>query len=193
MNPEKRLSPSFDCFHADSKLHCSTTHRTKTVIGTMQLTTLALSIACALPITLAARITFTIPPTVLLPNPATLPPSTHATLFRLDSTLTAPITRRNTFDFVDVTPGSYLYTVQCRDYTFPPLRVDVIAGVETGSEHVDVWQTFWGNEWGNKGEHRGSGTWARGGEGGVGAGQAVVVETKPERTKDYYQERQGCE
>lgn len=153
---------------------------------------LLLTTLLALPLTHAAYLTFNLPSSPLLPNPASLPPSTHATLFRHNTTLTAPLTRYNTFDFRAVTPGSYLFTVQCRDLVFAPLRVDVApaagipeVGAGVSSESVEVFQTFWGNEWGNKGERRARGV-SKQGAGGV------VVEVWPERVKDYYQERSGC-
>jgi hypothetical protein len=159
----------------------------------MRLSQLTLPLLSCLPAALAAHVVFNIPVTgSILPNPSTLPPSTHATLFRLDNTLSTSITRRNTFDFPDVSPGSYLFTIQCRDFTFAPLRVDVtaVAG-QKGSENVEVWQTFWGNEWGNKGENRGVGVWTIG-EGGKPMTGPVVIETKPDYEKQYYEERQGC-
>jgi len=71
--------------------------------------------------------------------------------------------------------------------------VDVTAVTgQQGSENVEVWQTFWGNEWGNKGENRGSGVWTIGEAGQLSTGP-VVIETKPEYEKQYYEERQGCE
>jgi len=144
----------------------------------------------------ALYLSLTLPPTALLPNPSLLPPSTHATLLGAGRTLTAPITRRNTFDFKRLTPGSYLLTFQCRDYTFAPLRVDVSSSPSNnepdqvaGQEKVEVWQTFWGNEWGNKGEYRGGGSVSttRAGD------EAVMVEVRPERAKEYYSSRTGCE
>jgi len=138
-----------------------------------------------LPLTFAAHITVLIPPSRDLSNPSTLPSTTHSTLFRLDNTLTTPLTRRNTFEFTDVTPGSYLFTIQCRDYTFAPYRVDVTTMGDEGRENVEVWQTFWGNEWGNKGERIGGSIWEE------SSSESVRIEARVERVKNYYQERQG--
>ncbi|KAB8342904.1 hypothetical protein FH972_022501 [Carpinus fangiana] len=132
---------------------------------------------------LAANLTLQLTPNALLPNPSTLPPSTAATLQRAGSTLRAPLSRANAFVFSHLAPGSYLLTVQSRDFAFAPLRVDVAAAAaaaEGGAERVDAWQTFWGHEWSNKGEHRG------------GSDQgSVVVGVSAERRKEYYAERAG--
>ncbi|KAI9750799.1 MAG: hypothetical protein M4579_006300 [Chaenotheca gracillima] len=90
-------------------------------------------------------------------NVPTLPASSTATLTTLGKTYTARITRANVFRFTDLSPGSYLLDVHCRDYFFAPLRVDVTepaSGAEDDKGKVEVWQTFRGNEWDNKGELR---------------------------------------
>lgn len=78
---------------------------------------------------------------------------------------------------------------------FGPLRVDVVVGTATATgataaseQSVNVYQTFWGNEWGNKGEYKG-------GAKTLGDAEEVRanVEIRPERVKEFYQERQGCE
>lgn len=86
---------------------------------------------------------------------------------------------------------------------FGPLRVDVAgASVEgegvakEGTERVDVWQTFWGNEWSNKGEYRGGGTGPAESASTSGAGAktaTATVEVRPEGVKEFYSVRQGCE
>jgi len=62
-------------------------------------------------------------------------------------------------------------------------------------ENVEVWQTFWGNEWGNKGARVGAGTMSSrvGMDDDETSDEAVVIEIKPERAKEYYAERDGCE
>jgi hypothetical protein len=140
--------------------------------------------------TQAARISLYIPATQRLPNPAVLPSSTHATLQSAGEPLRAYLTRQNTLVFPNVSAGSYLATVHCRDYLFEPLRVDVTAadaaGAEGGGtgEKVKVWQTFRGNEWENLGEVRGEGS---------GDGDGLVVEVRCLGAKEFYQERGGCE
>lgn len=187
----------------------------------MRLSTSALALLPLLVTTLvsAAAVTFSLPPSALLPNPATLPPSTKATLFRHGRTITARLTQRDTFEFFDLDAGSYLFTVQCRDFAFGPLRLDVsspfaqtsqpvdsedsdVAGSQSGGaggtaqqvESVEAWQTFWGNEWSNKGARVGGGTVRSrtGAENEQATDDAVVVEIKPERPKEYYAERSSC-
>jgi len=119
----------------------------------------------------AASLSLIIPPSTLVSNPSTLPASTSATLTNIGRTYTAPFQRNNRFTFGNVTTGSYLLDVHCRDYNFAPLRVDV-----GGNEEVEVWQTFRGHEWDNKGE------------------KAIErpVQLKVLAGKDYYEERSGC-
>ncbi|KAI0549553.1 Cys/Met metabolism PLP-dependent enzyme-domain-containing protein [Xylaria curta] len=123
---------------------------------------LALALALALQLfspAAAATVTFSIPPSPQIPNPAALPPSTHATLTALGASYAAPLTIDNTFVFRNVTPGSYLGDVSCATHGFAPLRVDVIpitAGADKNANGEDVslrvWETFRGNDWENKGE-----------------------------------------
>ncbi|KAI3327640.1 hypothetical protein HD806DRAFT_483455 [Xylariaceae sp. AK1471] len=109
--------------------------------------------------TSAATVTFSIPPSPQIPNPAALPPSTHATLTALGALYSAPLTTDNTFVFRNVTPGSYLGDVHCATHGFAPLRVDVLS-VAAGNDkkaaengvNVKVWETYRGNDWENKGE-----------------------------------------
>jgi hypothetical protein len=133
----------------------------------------------------AARFLLQVPPTGMF-NPSTLPSTTHATLQSSGPPLDAYLTRSNTFNFANVSAGSYLATVHCRDYNFEPLRIDVtleetVEGSGEKKEVVKAWQTFLGNEWDNKGESRGEG------------GNGLVIEARPVATKFFYQERTGCE
>jgi hypothetical protein len=135
--------------------------------------------------TLCARLAISIPPTQFLPNPSTLPSSTHATLHAHGVPISTLLTRSNKFLFDDVAPGSYLLNVHCRDYHFEPLRIDIVANdTAPGGEYVTSWQTFRGNEWDNKGEIRGQGHGAD--------PEGVKIEARPTGVKDYYQPRQGC-
>lgn len=130
-----------------------------------------------IPATLALSIVINVPPTALIPNPSTLPSSTHATLLEHHVKLDAPLTSANSFIFHNVSSGSYLFSVYSRDHFFENLRIDV--GTGEGSNKVEAWQTFMGNEWENKGEKRD----------GVIPG---TLEVKPVGRKDYYTQRQGC-
>jgi hypothetical protein len=140
-----------------------------------------------LPLTLATHLRITIPSTPALPNPSTLPPTTHATLTTLGTTHDAPLRLSSTFDFRNVSSGSYLLDVHCSTHGFDPLRIDVQAPLAPGpgadtKEDVQAWQTFRGNEWGNKGEVIVVGGW----EGGVWG-----LEVKAARGKEYFMERSG--
>jgi hypothetical protein len=132
----------------------------------------------------AARFLLQIPTTAQL-NPSTLPSTTHATLQSSGPPLDAYLTRSNTFNFANISAGSYLATVHCRDYVLEPLRIDVsveeaVEGSGEKREVIKAWQTFWGNEWDNKGESRGEG------------GNGLVIEARVVGTKYFYQERGGC-
>ncbi|KAI1428529.1 hypothetical protein F5Y12DRAFT_31105 [Xylaria sp. FL1777] len=138
-----------------------------TTLALQALSTLLLLLLASSPAS-AATITLSIPPSPQLPNPATLPPSTHATLTALGASLRAPLTTANTFVFGNVTPGSYLGDVHSATHGFAPLRVDVLSNADAdagtaaadvagrvGEEEqvqVRVWETFRGNDWENKGE-----------------------------------------
>jgi non-ribosomal peptide synthetase component F len=133
----------------------------------------------------AARFTLHIPTTPLV-NPSTLPPTTHATLQSSGEPQDARLTRSNSFNFHNVSAGSYLATIYSRDHVFEPLRIDVsieeaVEGSGEKKEVVRAWQTFVGNEWDNKGEARGEG------------GNGLVIEARPLAPKFFYQERGGCE
>ena len=142
------------------------------------------SLASFAALTSAARLLLQIPNTALV-NPATLASTTHATLQSSGPPLDAYLTRANTFNFNNVSVGSYLATIHCRDYAFEPLRIDVtleeaVEGSGEKKEVIRAWQTFLGNEWDNKGESRGEG------------GNGLVIEAKPVGPKHFYTERQGC-
>lgn len=130
----------------------------------------------------AAKLTINIPPSPpVLPNPATLPPSTHAVLIGAPGIkFSAPLRRDNTFVFESLPESSYLLSIHSRDHYFLPYRVDVgHTEGEAAQEIVHVWQTFRGNEWSNKGPHFGSGQ----GE--------LKIDARPAAPKEFYQARGG--
>lgn len=130
-------------------------------------------------LTHAAHLTVSLVPSPQLPNPATLPASTHAVLLGPAGTsFDVPLRRDSSFVFPGLAPAEYLLTVHCRDFFFAPLRVDVTAG-EGGEEEIATWQTFRGNEWGNKGPSYGTGK------------GALRVQITASAGKDYYQPRGG--
>jgi hypothetical protein len=128
----------------------------------------------------ASRLTITIPPSPpLLPNPSTLPSTTHAILLgppgiRYD----VPIRRDNTFVFPSLDAASYLLTIHSRDHTFPPFRIDVTSEAEN-QRSISAWQTFRGNEWSNKGPLYGT------------AQDELKIDVRPIGQKDFYEERQS--
>ncbi|KAK5111744.1 hypothetical protein LTR62_004664 [Meristemomyces frigidus] len=129
----------------------------------------------------AASLNIAILPSLHLPNPSLLPPSTHAVLIgppgvRYD----AALRRDNTLKFEALPEASYLLTIYSRDHFFPPLRVDV-SKVTDGAEQqtIEAWQTFRGNEWSNKGSPYGSGT------------DALSIQIQASAQKEFYQTRGG--
>jgi len=141
----------------------------------------------SLPLALAFHLRVAIPSSQQLLHPNTLPASTHATLTTLSNTYSSPLRSDNTFDFRNVTSGSYLLDVHCHTHAFAPLRVDVREIVPDGGglegQEVQVWGTFRGNEWTNTGEvvqaQKENGIWA--------------FDVKVQSGKDYFIERTGCE
>lgn len=130
----------------------------------------------------AAKLTISIPPSPpALPNPATLPPSTHAVLIGEPGVkFSAPLRKDNTFVFESLPESSYLLAIHARDHFFLPYRVDVgHAEGGFGQENVNAWQTFRGNEWSNKGPHLGS------------AQGELKIDVRPAAVKDFYQPRGG--
>lgn len=136
----------------------------------------------------ATTLTLVIPPSAILPNPRTLPPSTHATLTTLGTAVSAYITPGNTFVFSNVSTGSYLVDVHSIGHAFSPLRVDVVPGVPGNDESketvtspllkIRAWETYRGNDWDNKGE-------ALGLEGGA-------LRVRVIGQKAFYMERSSC-
>lgn len=129
-----------------------------------------------LALSLSTELTILIPSTSQLPQAATLPPSTTASLTTLSATYSAHLSSQNSFHFRNVSaPGSYLLSISCATHAFPPLRVDVSA-----DGTVEAWRTIRGNEWENKGEE-------------FNVGEGNVLEVKALGGKAYYMKRQGCE
>ncbi|KAI1656167.1 hypothetical protein F4813DRAFT_136089 [Daldinia decipiens] len=104
-------------------------------------------------------LTLWVPSSQPLPNPHTLPSTTHATLSALRAAYDAPLTAAGSFVFRNVTPGSYLADVHSATHAFAPLRIDVLArapaddeGEAGGGLVVRAWETYRGNDWDNKGQ-----------------------------------------
>ncbi|KAJ5495589.1 hypothetical protein N7539_000705 [Penicillium diatomitis] len=147
----------------------------------------------------ASLLTITIPPSTNLPNPHSLPASTHATLTTLPAPgagdrdpphiLTASLTRGATLVFRDLPAGhpeTYLLDIRAGEYVFAPYRVDVAAdGSVTG-----IWETFRGNPWENRGAQKYVVDVVAGEERRPEtAGEDVLVEAKLLGKKAFYEER----
>lgn len=131
---------------------------------------------------LCARVRVSIIHSASLPNPAALSPSTSASLTALGHLYVAPLGIDNSFDFRNVSAGSYLLDVVSSTHFFAPLRVDV--GEAVGAESVEAWGTWRGNEWDNKGEVIEAQEWTSGGK---------SFGLRALGTKEYLVERAGCE
>jgi hypothetical protein len=140
---------------------------------------------CGAPSILASHLRISIPSTPGLPHPNTLPASTSASLTTLNHVLTAPLRSDNTFDFRNVSSGSYLLDVHCHTYQFAPLRVDVHESGKVEGGEVQVWGTFRGHEWANKGEVMP----VKEVDGKVGV---WGFEVRAQGPKEYFIERAGC-
>lgn len=127
------------------------------------------------------RVSVVVSPSLL--NPATLPPSTSASLTTLSHSYVAPLGTDNSFNFRNVSSGSYLLDVVSPTYLFAPLRIDV-SQTSDGGETVEAWGTWRGNEWENKGEAMEIGVWGR---------DAKTIAVKALAKKEYLVERTGCE
>ncbi|KAL2863466.1 uncharacterized protein BJX67DRAFT_257178 [Aspergillus lucknowensis] len=148
--------------------------------------------------TLCSKLTITIPPSTILPNPHSLPADTHATLTSaaLSGPLKAPLTNAATFVFSGLTAsdykdpqqddlsGSYLLDIRSSEYVFAPLRVDL----DAAGFVVGVWETFRGNEWGNRGVEK----FNSAGDGAASSQRKAdaVVDARVVARKGFYEARQ---
>ncbi|KIV92795.1 hypothetical protein PV10_04061 [Exophiala mesophila] len=101
-----------------------------------------------------ASIRVQIPSSNLIPNPYTLPSSTHATLTSGSGPpLKASLRRGNYFQFDNVTTvGSLLLDVYTRDFVFAPYRIDIAPSADsTGTVIIGAWETYRGTRWEDKG------------------------------------------
>lgn len=138
---------------------------------------------CAAGLALAdTSLTLHLPPTQILTQPQTLPPSTHARLTSSNTSLTAPFRRNSRFVFPSIPAGSYLCDVWAHEHVFVPMRVDV-----SKNGGIEVWQTYRGNEWSNTGEKLGAAPGRADGSGDVEL--EVVIGTLSVR--DFYEKRGG--
>lgn len=150
-----------------------------------------LLLSLLLPLAECTRLRILVPSTPSLSNPSALPPSTVASLTTTAHLLHAPLRADNTFDFRNVSAGSYLLDVHSHTHDFAPLRVDVHHSPVKGEEQeVQAWSTFRGNEWGNKGEKYDV-TEVKPED---GSGEVVwMFAVRAKGKREYFVERQGCE
>lgn len=112
----------------------------------------------------AATVVLKLQPTNLLPNPNTLPPSTHATITTPDGhILQSSLRKDNTIVFNDISSvGSHLLKIYSKDYTFASYRLDTTvspasAAAPAASEQSSsvvislAAQTFPGTQWSDTG------------------------------------------
>jgi ER membrane protein complex subunit 7 len=150
---------------------------------------LALCLLSSLAAAATTTVNLVIPPTHLLPNPRSLPPSTHATLSSFHFDASAYLSPANTFTFHNVSEGSYLLDVHSPSHAFAPLRVDILPVVSgagqtekeerTAKLKVAAWETYRGNDWNNKGE-------------AAVVTNSGAVEVKVLGPKNFYMERSSC-
>jgi ER membrane protein complex subunit 7 len=146
----------------------------------------------AIDFTTAATLRVQIPPSNLLPNPNTLPASTHATLTSGTSPqLDAPLRRGSVLEFNNLTtPGSYLLDIFARDFTFAPYRVDITTP-EDGTAIIEgVWETYRGTRWDDKGPLLG-GSSADPTNAPPLQPQIITVSAKVLTKKNFYEDRPG--
>ena len=131
----------------------------------------------------AASLRVSIQPSNLLPNPSTLPASTHAVLTS-DSgePIRAVLKKDNHFDFTDIpTTGSHLLDIYSRDYVFAPYRIDITPASDSSHARIaGAWETFRGTKW----EDRGVALVAA-------PTEQLDMSAKVLSQKNFYDERQG--
>jgi ER membrane protein complex subunit 7 len=172
-------------------------------------------LASIIPLSSATSLIISIPPSIHLPNPNTLPPSTHAVLLSGSSSipsLSAPLTTRSTLEFQNLTipssalaPQSYLVTISALSHIFASYRVDLIpSGSSTGDAAIEgIWETYPGSAWSEKGPILGGKAAQGGGATGIVASstgknvrdgdqeQVVRIEAKVLGRRDFYEQRAG--
>jgi hypothetical protein len=141
--------------------------------------------------TTAATLRIQIPPSNLLPNPNTLPASTHATLTSGTSPqLDAPLRRGSILEFNNLTtPGSYLLDIFSRDFTFAPYRVDITTPEDGTAVIEGVWETYRGTRWDDKGPLLGGSSADP--TNAPPQPQVVTVPAKVLTKKNFYEDRPG--
>ena len=133
----------------------------------------------------AASLRIQIPPSNLLPNPNSLPASTHATLTSGSGPQLKAILRKgNYLEFPDIpSTGSHLLDIYSRDYVFAPYRIDVSAPAEsTVTEITGAYETYRGTQWSDHGVPLTPGGHPT---------EDLTISAKVLSRKNFYEERQG--
>ncbi len=168
----------------------------------------------------ATSLVISIPPSTHLPNPNTLPQSTHATLLSGVSQvphISIPLTTRSTLEFhnltlppsPDLSSQSYLLTISALTHVFASYRVDIIPGgsADGGAVIEGIWETYPGSAWSDRGPILGGKAAQGGGASGSvvnTAGpsskealpeqeqeQVVRIDAKVLLKRDFYEQRAG--
>lgn len=103
---------------------------------------------------LAATLRIRLPSSNLLPNPNTLPASTHATLTSSSGPPVKALLRKgNYIEFPDITTvGSHLLDLYSREYVFAPYRIDISPSPDSpGTVITGAWETYRGTRWADRG------------------------------------------
>ncbi len=112
-----------------------------------------LAVLCTISAVLGASLRVSIPASNLLPNPNTLPASTHAVLTSgAGQPITAVLKKGNYFDFPDITTtGSHLLDIYSREYVFAPYRLDISSSSNSSILITGAWETYRGTRWEDRG------------------------------------------
>lgn len=140
------------------------------------------TLCCSISTVLGASLRVSIPASNLLPNPNTLPASTHAVLTSgSGQPITAVLKKGNYFDFSDIpTAGSHLLDIYSREYVFAPYRIDTLKTSNSSTVIIGAWETYRGTKW----EDRGVALVA------APTGQ-LDMSAKVLSKKNFYQQREG--
>ena len=143
---------------------------------------LLLALCAAFGIVSSASLRVSIPASNLLPNPNTLPASSHAVLTSgSGQPITAVLKKGNYFDFSDIqSTGSHLLDIYTHDYLFAPYRIDISTSSNSSTQITGAWETYRGIRW----EDRGVALVA------APTGQ-LDMSAKVLSKRNFYEERQG--
>lgn len=164
----------------------------------------------------ATSLIVSIPPSVHLPQPNDLSPSTHATLYSTSpqaNSISTPLTVRSTLEFHNLSIAeansdaqSFLLSLSAPSHVFASYRVDLIPDGSqrpngVGAAVGGVWETYLGSPWSDKGPIlAGKAAQDGGASGNIGGAvdaerivredeQVVNIEAKVLSKRQFYQQR----